>query len=107
MQFASELKALLTGEETVNPIAEACFAYTGLNVTEYSFYNDIYKVLPGESVTFRDNKILRKRSDIVFGTEDQNFQEEEFVEEVRLAVHRCMRGIRHRIFLSGVWIRLF
>ena len=102
MQFASELKALLTGEETVNPIAEACFAYTGLNVTEYSFYNDIYKVLPGESVTFRDNKILRKRSDIVFGTEDQYFQEEEFVEEVRLAVHRCMRGIRQRgIFLSG------
>lgn len=102
IQFASELKSLLNGQEGINNIAEACFAYTGVNVTEYSFYDGIYKVLPGESITFRGNNVLNKRSDIVIGTEDQDFQKEEFIEEVRLAVHRSMRGIRQQgIFLSG------
>ncbi len=102
IEFASELKAILKGNETINSMAEACFAYTGLNVTHFSFYNDIYKLLPGESITFRKSDILRKYSNIVIGSEDKTFNPDEFVEEVRLAVTNNMRGVRERgIFLSG------
>ena len=102
IEFASELKAILRGGETVNAMAEACFAYTGLNVTEFSFFDGIYKVLPGESITFRGPNIVSKRVDNVIGSEDQKFCAEEFVEEVRIAVYNSMRGIKERgIFLSG------
>ena len=102
IEFASEVKALIHGGETVNPMAEACFAYSGLNVTQYSFYNGIYKILPGETVTFRRSEQVGYRRDIVVGTEEDYFRPQEFVEQVRSSVHRCMRGVRQRgIFLSG------
>ena len=105
--FSSEIKGLLDISpftKKIDRLALACTCLLGANVLRQTMFNGIYKVLPGETIVYSldKKKIKFTFRNIVKPNSSKNYYEDEFREQVTMAIDNSALGIRNfGMFLSG------
>jgi len=105
--FSSEIKSLIdisTNSRKIDRLALACTCFLGVNVLRQTLFNNIYKVLPGETLIYclNNKKIKYSFRNLVKPTSKDNLNIEELYEQSTLAIKNSSIGIRNfGMFLSG------
>ena len=105
--FGSEIKGMLDrvpNSRKVDEMALSCYSATGVNVTRHSFFNNIKKLMCGETVTYHieQKKLEQVKRILPIPNASEKFDPEEFRDMMRRTVKMCSIGKRQiGVFLSG------
>lgn len=105
--FGSEIKGMLDkvpNSNKIDDIASACMSYCGVNATNHSLFNNIRKVMPGQTLTYdvANKKFTGSDTYTIHPTSNKNLDLEEFKHEAHETVKMSTLGIRKfGMFLSG------
>lgn len=105
--FSSEIKGLLDHVQNSNKIdrlALSCTSLLGVNVLRQTVFNNIYKVLPGETIIYNidEKKIKKTFRTYVKPFSDKKFNSEEFISKTSETISNSSLGLRKfGVFLSG------
>ncbi len=105
--FSSEIKPLLNyvkESNKINRVALACTSFLGSNVLRETVFTGVYKVLPGETITYdlSRKKIVNSFRTLIKPLSNQKFNSEEFKDVTCTTVKNSILGLRKfGIFLSG------
>ena len=105
--FGSEIKGMLDkvpNSNKIDDIASACMSYCGVNATNHSLFNNIRKVMPGQTLTYdvANKKFAGSNTYTIHPTSNKNLDLEEFRHEAHETVKMSTLGIRKfGMFLSG------
>ena len=105
--FGSEIKGMLDkvpNSNKIDDIASACMSYCGVNATNHSLFNNIRKVMPGQTLTYdvANKKFAGSDTYTIHPTSNKNLDLEEFRHEAHETVKMSTLGIRKfGMFLSG------
>ncbi len=105
--FCSEIKGLLehvVGSNTIDRQSLACTSLLGVNVLRQTIFKGIYKVFPGETITYDIDKKKIKSTfrSFVKPLSNRKFIVDDFLENTYLAIKNSTLGNRKfGIFLSG------
>jgi asparagine synthase (glutamine-hydrolysing) len=105
--FGSEIKGMLDkvpNSNKIDDIASACMSYCGVNATNHSLFNNIRKVMPGQTLTYdvANKKFAGSSTYTIHPTSNKNLDLEEFRHEAHETVKMSTLGIRKfGMFLSG------
>ena len=105
--FGSEIKGMLDkvpNARSVDRLAMSCLAYTGINATRNTVFNNIKKLLAGETLIYDiENKRIKERKRIfIKPNSNSKFVKEEFRNMAHNTVKMCSIGQRKiGVFLSG------
>lgn len=105
--FGSEIKGMLDkvpNSNKIDDIASACMSYCGVNATNHSLFNNIRKVMPGQTLTYdiANKKFVGSNTYTIHPTSNKNLDLEEFRHEAHETVKMSTLGIRKfGMFLSG------
>ncbi len=97
--FGSEIKGLLDivpSAKQSNPYALKALELVGVNPLRETFFNNINRVLPGESIRFdiRNNRIARVHTNLIKPSCDHKFDSEEFRHIMAMNIKQMTTGIR-------------
>lgn len=105
--FGSEVKGMINKVDNANKIdqlAMSCLAHTGINATRNTVFNNIKKLLAGETLVYNIKSkqfVSRKKIQITPGTGNK-FNKDEFRQMAHDTVKMCSIGQRQiGVFLSG------
>ena len=105
--FGSEIKGMLgkvDNAHKIDQLAMSCLAHTGINATRNTVFNNIKKLLAGETLTYslqQKRFVSSKKIRIRPGTKNK-FDVEEFRQKSHETVKMCSIGQRQiGVFLSG------
>lgn len=107
LMFGSEIKGMLDvvpNSRTLDPLAAKMMSTTGLNISENTFFTNIKKLLPGQTIVFdiKNKKIKSQSINNVYPDSNTILDSEEFRYQVEQTVAMSTLGIRKfGIFLSG------
>ena len=105
--FGSEIKGMLDkvpNSNKIDDIASACMSYCGVNATNHSLFNNIRKVMPGQTLTYdvANKRFAGSDTYTIHPTSNKNLDLEEFRHEAHETVKMSTLGIRKfGMFLSG------
>jgi asparagine synthase (glutamine-hydrolysing) len=105
--FGSEIKGMLDrvpNSRKIDEMALSCYSATGINVTRHSFFNNIKKLMCGETVTYHieQKKLEQVKRILTIPNANQKINYKEFREKVQKTVKMCSIGKREiGVFLSG------
>jgi len=105
--FGSEIKGMLDrvpNSRRVDEMALSCYSATGVNVTRHSFFNNIKKLMCGETVTYHieQKKLEQVKRILPIPNANQGVDFEEFRYMTNKTVKMCSIGKREiGVFLSG------
>ncbi len=105
--FCSEIKGLLSYVNNSNKVAIqslSCTSFLGVNVLRQTIFEGIYKVFPGETITYSidQKKIKKSFRSIVKPYSNKKFHIDEFLDETSNTIKNSTLGIRKiGLFLSG------
>lgn len=105
--FANEASALqkhVPGSNKINDIALSCWGWSGLNISEHTFFDGIKRVLPGHTLKYNLNtKSLSKVKHVcVAGGANKPYNKEEFIATFEKTIEEYLIGNQPTgIFLSG------
>jgi len=105
--FGSEIKGMLDkvpNSNKIDDIASACMSYCGVNATNHSLFNNIRKVMPGQTLTYdvANKKFAGYNTYTIHPTSNKNLDLEEFRHEAHETVKMSTLGIRKfGMFLSS------
>jgi asparagine synthase (glutamine-hydrolysing) len=105
--FGSEIKGMLDrvpGSRKIDEMALSCYSATGVNVTRHSFFNNIKKLMCGETVTYHieQKKLEQVKRILSIPNASQGVDLEEFRYMTNKTVKMCSIGKREiGVFLSG------
>ena len=105
--FGSEIKGMLDkvpGARKLDKLAHSTFHYASVNPLRNTFFNNIKKLLPGETIVYDifNKKITNTFREYIKSTRDRKFDPIEFKQQVQDAVKRCSIGDKKiGLFLSG------
>lgn len=105
--FGSEIKGLLEhvpNSRRVDPLALSCMSLTGINVMRNTFFSNIKKVMPAETLIYDVNnkRFIRSYKDHIAPTSNNVLDPQEFRDAVKKTVHMTSLGKKEiGIFLSG------
>lgn len=105
--FGSEIKGMLDrvpNSRKLDPLAAKMMSTTGVNISENTFFSNIKKLLPGQTIIYDvQNKKIKSQTTInIYPTSTEIFDPEEFRYNVKQTIDMSTLGIRKfGIFLSG------
>ena len=105
--FGSEIKGMLDkvpGSRKLDKVAHSIFCRLSANPLRNTFFNNIKKLLPGETLVYniRNKKILQNSMDWVLPVCNKDYNTQEVRQQVHDAVKRCSIGNKKiGLFLSG------
>lgn len=105
--FGSEIKGLLEhvpNSRRIDPLALSCMSLTGINVMRNTFFSNIKKVMPAETLIYDVNnkKFIRSYRDHIAPTSNNVLDPQEFRDAVKKTVHMTSLGKKEiGVFLSG------
>lgn len=105
--FGSEIKGLLdnvSGSRFVDSMALGCMSLTGINILRNTFFSNVKKVMPAETLMYdiAKKKFIKSTFDLRPPTSNKNFDVIEFRESVRKTVKMTSMGKKEiGVFLSG------
>ena len=105
--FGSEIKGMLDkvpGSRILDKMAHSIFHYMTVNPLRNTFFSNIKKLLPGETIVYgvSSKKILSITRDRIIPINNRQYNSKEFKQQVQDAVKRCSIGNKKiGLFLSG------
>jgi len=105
--FGSEIKGLLEhvpNSRKVDPLALSCMSLTGINVMRNTFFSNIKKVMPAETLIYdvANKKFIRSYRDHIAPTSNNILDPQEFRDAVKKTVNMTSLGKKEiGVFLSG------
>ena len=105
--FGSEIKGMLDkvpNSRTINKLAISCLAHTGINVTRDTVFDNIKKLLAGETLIYdiTNKKIKERKRIFIKPISNSKFDVAEFRSMAHNTVKMCSIGQRKiGVFLSG------
>jgi len=105
--FGSEIKGMLDkvpNSRIIDDVASACMSYCGVNATNHSLFNNIKKLMPGQTLTYSvaNKKFTNSHTFTIHPNSNKGLDLEEFRYESHETVKMSTLGIRKfGMFLSG------
>jgi len=105
--FGSEIKGMLDkvpGSRILDKMAHSIFHYMTVNPLRNTFFSNIKKLLPGETIIYGvvSKKILTITRENILPINNHSYNPKEFKQQVQDAVRRCSIGDKKiGLFLSG------
>jgi asparagine synthase (glutamine-hydrolysing) len=105
--FGSEIKGMLDkvpNSRVIDDVASACMSYCGVNATNHSLFNNIKKLMPGQTLTYSvaTKKFTNSKTFTIHPNSNKGLDLEEFRHESHETVKMSTLGIRKfGMFLSG------